>query len=305
MTLEGFERAGGRWGARNHVFVLPSVVCSGLAAERIAELTGSIAVVHQHGCAHVGDDVEHTERAFLGMACNPNVGGTVVVSLGCETIQGRRVANRIAERGQRLEFTGIQLSGGTQNTIELGREAVLRLQAQVAVERRQKMPWSGLLVGIDGGPSPLADRLAALVLEAGAGAVLAAAGSRPPALAHAASLAYGDLAPAGQLSLIEHAGEGSEQHVALAAAGAQVLVSLGRPGQAPVGFAICPVIAVAGDARMYAALIDDFDIDGSRQPEAAAAEIFQRVIAVFNGEQSASERRGARDFALGRVARTM
>jgi altronate dehydratase len=301
MTLYGYPRPHGRWGARNHVFVLPSVVCSGLAAERIAELTGSIAVVHQHGCAHVGDDVEHTERAFLGMACNPNVGGTVVVSLGCETIQGRRVANRIAERGQRLEFTGIQLSGGTQNTIELGRAAVLRLQAQVAGEARVEMPSSGLLAGIEGGTPEVRDRLLALLVEAGAGVVLA--GARPPAPQHATALAYGDPAPAGRLSFIEEPGEGAEQHVALAAAGAQVLVSLRSPGQAPVGFAICPVIAVA--ARLYSALADDFDVDGSGDPDAVATEIFDRVIAVFNGEPSASERRGARDFALGRVARTM
>jgi len=312
IELAGYLRADGRWGARNHILVLPSVVCSGLAAERIAQMTDTIHVVHQHGCGQVGDDVEHTERAFFGMATNPNVGGTVVVSLGCETIQGKRLADRIARHGQRLKFTGIQLSGGTDKAVDAGCEAVAALNVVVEQDTRRPMPPSGLLIGVDCDDEhgvQIAQALASIAESAGAGMVLAAAGDKPTwssgPLAQAATVAYGDSAPAGRISIVEEAGRGSEQHVALAAAGAQVLIALRGRGRPPVGFAICPVIAAAGDTRTYTALVDDFDVDGSGEPDTVARSVWNRTLEVFGGRETASERRGARDFSLGRLARNM
>jgi altronate dehydratase len=111
---------------------------------------------------------------------------------------------------------------------------------------------------------------------------------------------YGERASS-ELAAVEHAGDGAEQHVGLAGAGAQVIVSIREGWQAPVGCAIAPVIAVAGDQAMYEALEDDFDLG----PSASANGIFQQSVAAFNGELTASERRGARDFILRRIARTM
>jgi altronate dehydratase len=98
------------------------------------------------------------------------------------------------------------------------------------------------------------------------------------------------------------AGEGPEQHVGLAGSGAQVIVSLRGPGQAPLGFATCPVLSVAAEAELYAALADDFDLDGTAT---SPQEIFEMVVDAFNGRLTASEQRGSRDFALRRLARTM
>jgi len=288
------------------------VVCADLVAERVAE-AGAVSVVHQHGCGQVGDDVEHTERAFLGFATNPNVGGVVVVSLGCETIQGRRLANRIVERRQRVEFVGIQASGGTANTVERGKEAVARLRADLAHEAPAAAPAGSLILGIEAGPGqafrPMVDALAARAIDSDARVVLALPGPRTDwntgLWGGAPGIAYAGPAPSAGAAIMEHAGEGAEQHVGLAGAGAQVIVSLRGPGQAPVGLAICPVVAVAGDRRMYAALTDDFDLEASGEPDALAAAIWARVPAVFNGEASASEQRGAHDFALRRIARTM
>lgn len=306
MQLLGYPRDDGRFGARNHVLVLPSVVCAGLAAERIGA-EGAIAVVHQHGCAHVGDDVVNTERAFLGVSTNPNVGAVVVVSLGCETIQGRRLAGRIAEQGQRMEFVGIQAEGGTEPTVVRGGEAVQRLRAELALHERRPAPANTLLIGIQvgrGGDLALAAELGTLAAAAGAGAVLAVPGSPPAGLvapwAGSPFVTYAEPAPPG-LSVMADAGEGAEQQVGLAGTGAQVVVSLRAPGQAPIGFATCPVVAVAGDPGMYAALADDFDLG----PDSSAEAIFERVVAAFNGELTASERRGSRDFALRRLSRTM
>jgi altronate dehydratase large subunit len=306
MELQGYPRSDGRLGARNHVLVLPSVVCAGLAAERIGA-DGAIAIVHQHGCAHVGDDVINTERAFLGVATNPNVGAVVVVSLGCETIQGRRLAGRIADQGQRIEFVGIQAEGGTEPTVARGSTAVQELRAELVRQDRSPAAAEGFLLGIEvgrGGDMVLASRLAQAAVDAGAGAILAVPGqpaeNLPPPWAGAPIVTYAERAPAG-LSVMADAGEGAEQQVGLAGCGAQVIVSLRAPGQAPIGFATCPVVAVAGDEGMYAALADDYDLG----PGATGEEIFERAVTAFNGDLTASERRGSRDFALRRLARTM
>jgi altronate dehydratase large subunit len=304
ISLRGYARPGGRWGARNHILVLPSVVCANLVAERVAE-HGAVSVVHQHGCGQVGDDVEHTERAFLGFSTNANVGGVVVVSLGCETIQGRRLANRIGERGQRVEFVGIQASGGTVSTVERGREAVARLRGMLAQDTAAPAPAAGFILGIDAGPGQVfraaVDALAARAIEAGSRVVLAIPDSRKAwdtgIWAGAPGIAYAAPVPSTGVAIMEHAGEGAEQHVGLAGGGAQVIVSLRGPGQAPVGLAICPVVAVAGDPGMYAALMDDFDLEASGEPGALADRIRSRAWTVFNGEASASE--------LRRIARTM
>ncbi len=135
--IRGYRRADGRLGARNHVLVLPSVVCSGLTAQLIAG-DDAISVTHQHGCAEVGDDVTHTAAVFSGMATNPNVGAALVVGLGCETIQGTRLAERIGEEGQRVRYAGIQADGGTAKTVARGRELLSGLQAEIGDARRER-----------------------------------------------------------------------------------------------------------------------------------------------------------------------
>jgi altronate dehydratase large subunit len=292
MKVHGYRRVDGRVGARNHVLVLPSVVCADLVAERIGAVD-AVAVVHQHGCGQVGDDVECTERSLLGFATNPNVGAVVVVSLGCETIQGARLAKRLRELGQTVDFAGIQALGGSANAEAYGLAAVARLRRQLDSLERVEVDASEVRFGVRParGFHDVAERLVEEILHSGASAVVAE--SWPGA----AELSYGERAN-GRLAALPDAGRGAEQDVALAAAGAQVIVSFVGPGHAPTGFATCPVVAVGLDPEVFAALEDDFDMDGS-------GDVWSRLIAVFNGELSAAERRGARDFMLRRTARTM
>jgi altronate dehydratase large subunit len=224
-------------------------------------------VTHQHGCLHVGDDLLHTEGALIGAATNPNVGAVVVVSLGCETIQGRRLARRIEDAGQRVAFVGIQMEGGTDRAVAAGLEAVAEFRELLDAVDPQPLPDDAVVIGLDRPDAALRDALQARgwhVVDAPEG------------------LSAG------------------ESHVALAGAGVQVIVSLRGAGEAPLGFAVCPVVAVAQDPAMYAALHDDFDLAAGD-----VADVVEQVQAVLDGELTASERRGARDFVLHRLAMTM
>ncbi|ELK44610.1 Altronate dehydratase-like protein, partial [Haloferax sp. BAB-2207] len=99
-SFSGSRRPDGRLGIRDRVLVLPSVICSHVVAEEIAARSpGTVAAPHDHGCGQLGADAEQTERTLVGLAGNPNVAGTVVVGLGCETVRSDAVA--AAGRGTR------------------------------------------------------------------------------------------------------------------------------------------------------------------------------------------------------------
>jgi altronate dehydratase len=276
--LRGFRRPGGGFGVRNQVLVLPSVVCATQVARQIASAEGAIGIVHQHGCLHVGDDLTHSEDELLGTATNPDVGAALVVSLGCETLRGKALAAAIGERGQTVELVGIQAAGGSERAIAEGRAAAARMGAALAAQEREPMALEDLVVGIDAGPEDeLAAGLAAALAERGVQVIAPPDGLR-----------------------------GAEAHVTLAGLGARLLLSLPPAEEAPLGFAVVPVVAVGRDSDLHRALADDFDLilDDGATPEAAAL-VFARLIAHANGEETAAEQRGARDFVLHRLAVTM
>lgn len=276
--LRAYRRPGGGFGIRNHVLVLPSVVCATQAARAIAEAEEAVGIVHQHGCLHVGDDLRHTEDELVGTAVNPDVGAVLVVSLGCETLRGKRLAAAIGERGQTVELVGIQAAGGSARAVAEGREAVARMRAALAEQEREPADLGGLAVGIDAGEDDsLAGALAVALMDRGLRVLMAPAGLR-----------------------------GAEAHVTLAGLGAQLVLSLPGPDDAPIGFAAVPVVAVGRGSDLHRALADDFDLaidEGS--PVDAAEPVFQQLLAHAEGEPTAAERRGARDFVLHRLAVTM
>ncbi len=306
--LRGFPRPDGTAGCRNHLVVLPSVVCAGLAATAIAG-SRAIAIVHQHGCDHVGQDAAQARRVFAGLAANPNVAAALILGLGCETIQGRPVARLAATAGRRVEFAEIQACGGSAGAIEAGQGTLARLADETEQARREPVGWKTFTLGVAasdaGRHAATIEALAGLARAAGA-ALLLAPGPQPyraGPFGQAGSAGYGER-PAGPLSLAPPGGSAAEQHTGLAAAGAQVIVSLRGPRQAPLGSPVCPVISVAGDERTYLALADDFDIGGDVSGPDLARLLWSRAVSVFNGELTAAERRGAREFALSRITRS-
>lgn len=277
MRLDAYARARGGAGARNHLLVLPAVVCATQVAATLGRRDGAVTITHQHGCLHVGDDLSHTAATLEGVAVNPNVGGVLVVSLGCETLQGRRLAERIAARGQRVELVGLQSSGGSARAIEQGNEALDRLGEELAADVRSPVGLDRLVLGLDG-RGPIADAIEREAELRGVPLVRPAAGT----------------------------GVGAHTHPDLAAMGAGAIIAVLEPGAAPVGFAIGPVLTIATDHETFTALTDDLDLDGSSDPpKTVAALAVTRAICALAGKPTATERTGAHDFVLRRLAMTM
>ena len=154
MIFAGYRRANGTVGVRNHVLVMPSVMCANHVVDRIGRACPeAITIGHPTGCAQIGADFEQTKRTMAGFACNPNVAAVLVVGLGCETNESKALAAEIRARGQRVEVIGIQESEGTSKTIARGIEITRELLREAARHERTQADVSELIVGTECGGS--------------------------------------------------------------------------------------------------------------------------------------------------------
>jgi altronate hydrolase len=81
------------------------------------------------------------------LCTHPNVGGVLLMSLGCESFNREVLRETIADSGRPVETLVIQESGGTRSTIDAGVQALARLR-QIADETpRAPMAVSELVVG--------------------------------------------------------------------------------------------------------------------------------------------------------------
>ena len=98
-TWQGFRRADGRFGSRNHVIVLPVDDLSNAAAEAVAgHIKGAMALAHPYGRLQFGADLELHFRTLIGVGCNPNVAAVVVI--GIEPGWTGRVVEGIRKSGK-------------------------------------------------------------------------------------------------------------------------------------------------------------------------------------------------------------
>ena len=159
-SIRAYLRRDGRAGVRNHLLVLPSVFCANVAAERVAEaVPGAIALPHPYGCAQF--DAERVADVLAGIGAHPNVGAVIVIGLGCEMVQAKELAARVAATGQTVEVLSIQREGGTLKTIARGRELARKLAAHLEAQRRQPVSLGKIVLATECGGSDATSGLAA------------------------------------------------------------------------------------------------------------------------------------------------
>ena len=161
MNFQGYRRPSGKTGLRNHVLVIPSVVCSQGAAEAITRnLKGAVYLANVFGCAQVGADREQTKRTLVGFGTNPNVFAVLVVGNGCENLPAKEISEAIIPSGKRVEFIEIQDVGGTKKTIAKGRRIVRGMLADAAALEREPIPLRELIMATECGGSDYTSGLA-------------------------------------------------------------------------------------------------------------------------------------------------
>ena len=161
-TFMGYPRPDGRVGVRNYLAIIPSVFCANTTAEKVAALVpGAVPMIHAVGCAQVGMDLELTARTLTAMACHPNVGAAVVISLGCERFDPQEMVEAARAAGKPLALFVIQEEGGTTNTIARAAAKAREFKAMLDRMERVPCPLSALLLGTKCGGTDATSGLAA------------------------------------------------------------------------------------------------------------------------------------------------
>jgi altronate dehydratase large subunit len=146
MTHTGFLRSDGRKGIRDVLIVAYLVECAHHVARRVVDLSGDVRVhlVGFPGCY----PNEYALRMMKALSSHPNVGGVLLLSLGCEGFNREELARHAAEAGRAVETVVIQKAGGTRSAIQAGLTAVGRLLAEMD-QRQVRVPFgfSDLVVG--------------------------------------------------------------------------------------------------------------------------------------------------------------
>ncbi|MED3689419.1 UxaA family hydrolase [Peribacillus butanolivorans] len=153
--IKGYRRSNGKFGIRNHLLIIPTVICANHVANRIQQaVPDSVAIPHQHGCSQIGDDKERTHRLLGGMGKNPNVGAVLLISLGCEVIDAKVLKQEIEEEtGKPVEWLDIQDAGGTIKAIQKGSELAKSLFKEIEKVPQVDVPISELILGVKCGGS--------------------------------------------------------------------------------------------------------------------------------------------------------
>lgn len=270
MKLTGFDHGARGVGIRNLQLILPSVVCSTHISNRIAKDVGAITFAHQHGCGIIGNDVGGISDFFCELASHPNVGTVLIVGLGCETIQGNELAEKVLGHNPQTKYLVIQESGGVAGTFTSG---IKQAEDLATANPPNKKDLLNLRVGIESkADDPRAEALAKHLKSAG----------------------------------VDFEVENTSKNSGIAFAklmgkGVHVIVSFTDANQPPSGFPLIPTLNVSFGSALHLALTKDFDLESSASEE----EIFALVIETAGGTETKSELSGSGEIIAPRVVRSV
>ncbi|NLV73538.1 MAG: UxaA family hydrolase [Chloroflexi bacterium] len=161
-TFMGYLRLDGSVGVRNRVAIIPSCGCANHAAKLIAnKVPGAMLLDYTGGCGETGLDITLATRLLSQYGRHPNVIGSVVVSLGCESLNAAELAASAGAGWAGAELVGIQQSGSTRAAVEKGVAIAQRMLADVDKWQRTPQPVSALTIGLECGGSDATSGMAA------------------------------------------------------------------------------------------------------------------------------------------------
>lgn len=171
-TFSGFKRNDGRVGTRNFILIVPTSMCASHEASQISMMAeflhykrenfpnvdGVVAIPHNKGCGcQDGSTLDVMMRTLSNYADHPNVGGVILIDLGCEKTNLAYVEKYLTKREKPIDKPfykiGIQEVGGTEKAIELGLKYVQEMLPEVNKMEREEFPLSELVLGVKCGGS--------------------------------------------------------------------------------------------------------------------------------------------------------
>jgi altronate hydrolase len=186
-TFLGYRRSDGKAGTRNYLAVISTVNCSASVCKFIAErfdksalknypnIDGVVAFRHGGGCGMQYQGLQHEilNRTLAGIARHPNIGGYLLIGLGCEQgamgylLQSQGLLNidaagqaaslpagsRQGGRTPPVPVLSMQDAGGTLKTVEAGVRWMAELLPRANDVQRVPIPASEIILGTNCGGS--------------------------------------------------------------------------------------------------------------------------------------------------------
>ncbi len=178
-SFSGYYRHDGRVGTRNYIAIISTVNCSATVCHQVASrftpermqrwpnVDGVFAATHTTGCALEYHGIKHQMlgRVLAGYAQHPNVGGCLIIGLGCEQTtagylqQHHGVVSLYAPSGERLTrdnstpMLTMQTEGGTRVTIDKAEKLVEELLDRANAFTRADADASHLMLAVECGGS--------------------------------------------------------------------------------------------------------------------------------------------------------
>lgn len=172
-TFQGYRRANGGAGTRNYLAVISTVNCSASVARLAARhfdaslltqypnIDGVVAFTHESGCGMQFGGLHHQvlNRVMGGMARHPNIGGYLLIGLGCEQgamghfLKEQKLVQIGASGASGPPVFSMQDLGGTRKTVEAAIRQLAEMLPQVNDVRRVPIPASEIVLGTNCGGS--------------------------------------------------------------------------------------------------------------------------------------------------------
>ncbi len=187
-TFMGYKRKNGKVGTRNEIWIIPTVGCVNAVAKAIedaslkfktANIDGIFSYSHPHGCSQLGDDCLNTQKMLCGLINHPNVGGVLVLSLGCENNNLAEMKKVLGDYDEdRVKFLVCQ---DECDEISAGTAIVEQLCKYANQFERTRCSASELVIGLKCGGSdgfsgitanPLVGKVSDMLISMGGSAIL-------------------------------------------------------------------------------------------------------------------------------------
>jgi len=145
ITDRAYLRSDGRKGIRNHLLVAYLVECAHHVAREIAHpfRESGVELIGFGGCYPNA----YAAKMMRQLCTHPNVGGVLLLSLGCESFKRSELRDAIAASGRPVETLVIQQNGGTRKTIDQGKVLVQQLLRQMTDVPRAPLEMREFIVG--------------------------------------------------------------------------------------------------------------------------------------------------------------
>lgn len=155
MKISAYKRPDGKYGIRNKVLILPTVGCANETARLISEqVNGAVCIANSKGCGQIGKGIEIMRRTLIGLAINPNVYGTILVGLGCETTQPHKLYDEIKKISNKpIEVVTIQDEGGTLHAVQKGVSLARKMVQEMSKQEKEEIDLSNIILATNCGGS--------------------------------------------------------------------------------------------------------------------------------------------------------